>query len=80
MARATEACERKLARQAKVPLLKGKDLGLNPLRATFYEDLQDLISARYERTATVLTINLDFEECKKSFAVNRLLGSANWIG
>ena len=75
-ARATGAYERKLASLAKVPLLIIDDFGLKPLRAPFDEDLHDLISERYERTTTVVTSNLDFEEWDQAFAVNRLLGSA----
>ena len=47
-----------------------------PRRAPFDEDLHDLISERYERTTTVVTSNLDYEEWDQAFAVNRLLGSA----
>ena len=50
--------------------------GLKPLRAPFDADLHDLISERYERTMTVVTSNLDYEEWDQAFAVNRLLGSA----
>jgi DNA replication protein DnaC len=75
-ARATGAYERKLASLAKVPLLIIDDFGLKPLRAPFDEDLHDLISERYERTTTVVTSNLDYEEWDQAFAVNRLLGSA----
>lgn len=52
------------------------DFGLKPLRAPFDEDLHDPISERYERTTTVMTSNLDFEEWDQAFAINRLLGSA----
>ena len=38
--------------------------------------MHDLISERYERTTTVVTSNLDYEEWDQAFAVNRLLGSA----
>ena len=75
-ARATATYERKLASLAKVPLLIVDNFGLKPLRAPFYEDLHDLISERYERTTTVVTSNLDFEEWDQAFAVNRLLGPA----
>ena len=67
--------ERKLASLSKVPLLIIDDFGLKPLRAPFDEDLHDLISERYERTTTVVTSNLDFDQWNQAFAVNRLLGS-----
>jgi hypothetical protein len=34
------------------------------------------LSERYERTTTVVTSNLDYEEWDQAFAVNRLLGLA----
>ena len=71
-ARATGAYERKLIALAKVPLLIIDDFGLKPLRAPFDEDLHDLISERYERTTTVVTSNLDYDEWDQAFAVNRL--------
>ena len=38
--------------------------------------MHDLISERYERVATIVTSNLDFDELDQAFAVNRLLASA----
>ena len=52
------------------------DFGLKPLRAPADEDLHDLIAERYERAATIVTSNLDFDELDQAFAVNRLLASA----
>ena len=75
-ARATGAFERKLATLARVPLLIIDDFGLKPLRAPADEDLRDLISERYERVATIVTSNLDFDELDQAFAVNQLLASA----
>ena len=75
-ARATGAYERKLATLARVPLLIIDDFGLKPLRAPADEDLHDLIAERYERVATIVTSNLDFDELDQAFAVNRLLDSA----
>ena len=75
-ARATGAYERKLATLARVPLLIIDDFGLKPLRAPADEDLHDLIAERYERAATIVTSNLDFDELDQAFAVNRLLASA----
>ena len=73
---ATGAYERKLATLARVPLLIIDDFGLKPLRAPADEDLHDLIAERYERVATIVTSNLDFDELDQAFAVNRLLASA----
>ena len=75
-ARATGAYDRKLAALARVPLLIIDDFGLKPLRAPADEDLHDLIAERYERAATIVTSNLDFDEWTEAFAVNRLLASA----
>ena len=75
-ARATGSYERKLAALAKVPLLIIDDFGLKPLRAPADEDLHDLIAERYERTATIVTSNLDFTEWDQAFPGNRLLASA----
>ena len=75
-ARATGAYERKLAALARVPLLIIDDFGLKPLRSPADEDLHDLIAERYERTATIVTSNLDFPEWDQAFPVNRLLASA----
>ena len=75
-ARATGAYERKLATLARVPLLILDDFGLKPLRAPADEDLHDLIAERYERAATIVTSNLDFDESDQAFATNRLLAAA----
>ena len=75
-ARATGVYDRKLAALARVPLLIIDDFGLKPLRAPADEDLHDLIAERYERAATIVTSNLDFDEWSEAFAVNRLLASA----
>lgn len=40
-----------------------------------HEDLHDL-AERYERAATIVTSNLDFDEWDQAFATNRLLASA----
>ena len=75
-ARATGMYERKLAALARVPLLIIDDFGLKPLRAPADEDLHDLIAERYERAATIVTSNLDFDEWTDAFATNRLLACA----
>ena len=74
-ARATGACDRKLAALARVPLLIIDDFGLKPLRAPADEDLHDLIAERCERAATIVASNLDFNEWTDAFAVKRLLAS-----
>ena len=75
-ARATGVYERKLATLSRVGLLIIDDFGLKPLRAPADEDLHDLIAERYERAATIVTSNLDFDEWDQAFASNRLLASA----
>lgn len=75
-ARATGAYERKLATLTRVPLLIIDDFGLKPLRAPADEDLHDLIAERYERSATIVSSNLDFDEWDQAFTTNRLLASA----
>ncbi len=74
-ARAINAYERRFQTFARVPLLVIDDFGLKPLRPPQDEDLHDLVAERYERGATVVTSNLDFEEWGDAFP-NRLLGAA----
>ena len=73
---ATGVYERKPAALSRVGLLIIDDFGLKPLRAPADEDLHDLIAERYERSATIVTSNLDFDEWDQAFAANRLLASA----
>ncbi|MGH8759959.1 MAG: IS21-like element helper ATPase IstB [Burkholderiales bacterium] len=75
-ARATNAYERKLQALSRIPLLIIDDFGLKPLRTPADEDLHDLIAERYERTATIVTSNLDFPEWDQAFPANPLLASA----
>ena len=74
-ARATGTFERRFQSLARVPLLLIDDFGLKPLRSPQDEDFHDLIAERYERTATIVTSNLDFTEWGDAFP-NRLLGAA----
>ena len=74
-ARATGTFERRFQTLARVPLLLMDDFGLKPLRAPQDEDFHDLMAERYERTATIVTSNLDFTEWGDAFP-NRLLGAA----
>lgn len=74
-ARATGSFERRFQTFARVPLLVIDDYGLKPFRSPQDEDFHDLIAERYERTATLVTSNLDFSEWGDAFP-NRLLGAA----
>jgi DNA replication protein DnaC len=75
-ARATGLYERKFQQFARVPLLIVDDFALKPLRAPHDEDFHDLIAARYERAASILTSNLDLSEWGDAFPDNRILGAA----
>jgi DNA replication protein DnaC len=75
-ARAIGAYDRKITALAKVPLLIVDDFGLKPLRPPADEDLHELIAERYERTATIVTSNLDLTEWDQAFPANKLLASA----
>jgi DNA replication protein DnaC len=61
---------------SRIALLIIDDFGLKPLRAPADEDLHELIAERYERTATIVTSNLDFTEWDQAFPTNPLLASA----
>lgn len=74
-ARATNTFDRRVQQLAKIPLLLIDDFGLRPLRSPQDEDFHDLIAERYERTATVITSNLHFDEWSAAFP-NKLLGAA----
>jgi hypothetical protein len=52
------------------------DFKREPLRAPHDEDFHDLVAARYERAATILTSNLDLDEWGDAFPDNRVLGAA----
>lgn len=75
-AQAMGTYERRFNYLAKVPLLLIDDFGLKPLRPPEDEDFHDLIAERYERTATVLTSNLDLEEWGAAFPANKMLAAA----
>lgn len=75
-ARATNAYERKLQALSRVPVLIIDDFGLKPLRSPADEDLHELIAERYERSATIVTSNLDFVEWDQAFPNNPLLAGA----
>jgi DNA replication protein DnaC len=75
-AQATGTYERRFQYLAKVELLVIDDFGLKPLRSPDDEEFHDLVAERYERTATILTSNLDFSEWGAAFPANRMLGAA----
>ena len=75
-ARATGNYARRFQHLVKVPLLIIDDFGLKSLRSPEDEDFHDLIAERYERAATILTSNLDFNEWGEAFAANKMIGAA----
>ena len=74
-AKAADRYEKKFAELTKVTLLIIDDFGLRPMRSPQDEDFHDLISERYERTTTIVTSNLDFDEWGSAFP-NKLLAAA----
>lgn len=74
-ARATGTYERRFQTLCKVPLIIIDDFLLKPLSEGQEEDFHDLVAARYETVATLITSNLHPEEWDKAFT-NRLLGEA----
>lgn len=75
-ARATGLYERKFQQFVRVPLLIIDDFALKPLHPPHDEDFHDVIAARYERAASILTSNLDLSEWGDAFPENRILGAA----
>lgn len=67
--------KKRLAQIVKVPLLILDDFGLQTLNEAQQEDLYQLIAQRYEKSATIITSNKDFDEWPSIF-VNPLLGTA----
>ena len=74
-ARATNTFERKLQQLARIKVIAIDDFGLRPMRSPQDEDFHDLVDARYERTTTLLSSNLDFDEWGAAFP-NKLMGAA----
>lgn len=74
-ARATGGFDRKMQALVRVPLLIIDDFGLKPFKPGQDEDFHDLVAERYERRATIVTSNLDFNEWGQAFP-NRLLGAS----
>jgi DNA replication protein DnaC len=75
-AQAIGSFERRFQTLASVPLLIIDDFGLKPLRPPEDETFHDLVAERYERAATILTSNLDFDEWGAPFPANKMLGAA----
>ena len=74
-ARAIGNYKKKLHSLSKVSVLIIDDFGLKPLQTPQDEDLHELIAARYETTATIVTSNLALHEWQQAFP-NQLLGAA----
>jgi DNA replication protein DnaC len=74
-ARANDVYDRRFKILSQVDLLIIDDFGLKPLASPADEDFHDLIAERYERSATIVTSNLDFTEWGNAFP-NKLLGAA----
>jgi DNA replication protein DnaC len=68
--------DRRLKQVCTVDLLILDDFGLKPLPVAQQEDLYELICRRYERKATIITSNRDFNEWPMVFA-NPLMASAS---
>lgn len=75
-AQAVGSFERRFHTLVQAPLLISDDFGLKPLRPPEDETFHDLVAERYERTATLLTSNLDFGEWGDAFPANKMLGAA----
>jgi len=75
-AHATGNYKRRFQYLVKVPLLIIDDFGLKPLRTPEDEDFHELIAERYERAASILTSNLDFDEWGEAFTSNKMIGAA----
>ena len=71
--------ERRLLRLQKqmvaCKLLINDEVGFVPLSKTGAELLFELISQRYERSATLITSNLPFDEWTETFGTERLTGA-----
>jgi DNA replication protein DnaC len=73
--KADESYDRRFSQIKSVSLLILDDFGLRDLNPEQQEDLYELISVRYERFATIITSNRDFDEWPLVFS-NPLVGSA----
>lgn len=68
--------DKRLLAAARCPLLILDDFGLLPLDAGCQTALYELISARYERTSTIITSNRNFDEWMSVFANSIMAGAA----
>lgn len=73
--RADNSLSKRMKQVLKAPLLILDDFGLKPLTEVQQSDLYDLIDARYEKGATIVTSNRDFNEWPAVFK-NPLMASA----
>lgn len=71
----TKNYERYKKKICKLPLLIIDDFGLKPFATPEEEYFHEIISDRYENSATLITSNLDFSEWIQAFP-NKLLGVA----
>jgi hypothetical protein len=60
---------------ARIDVIAIDDFGLRPMRSPQDEDFHDLVDTRDERTTTLLSSNLDFDEWGAAFP-NKLMGAA----
>lgn len=67
--------KKRLDQIIKIPLLILDDFGLQPLTSEMQNDLYEVICGRYEKAATIITSNRDFDEWLGIFD-NPLMGSA----
>lgn len=67
--------DKRLLAVARCPLLILDDFGLLPIDTGCQTTLYELISARYEKTATIITSNRNFDEWMSVFA-NSIMASA----
>jgi DNA replication protein DnaC len=74
-AKAIHLYDRKLKTFVNADLLIIDDFGLKPLISPQDEDLHAVVAERYERGATIVTSNLDFDEWGDAFP-NKILGAA----
>ena len=68
--------QRRLNQVVKTSLLILDDFGLQPLSQENQEDLYEIICERYEKQATIITSNRDFEEWYSVFGNPLMAGAA----
>jgi len=75
-ARLSGVYDRRMKMLMGIDLLVIDDFGLKPIRSPQDEDLHEIIAARYERSPTIVTSNLAFDEWSEAFPDNKLLAAA----